>query len=227
MANGGEDMKKMLAGRQAEGGGGPPMGEVRQAKGSDVVQKKSERRLVFAATDGDRTIRLIWLRSITGGKVIGSFFHDRVKMHRSYNPDGSVHLKAERPMQNVKDADRIFKETGYSRDVVCGPPLSSFTGYFPFLQGTSRLDADCFEQRMPYDFNKGDHPLILDSRSIQGEQRLVDYCFDLVQVGASEILIRRIEEYQRIFTNAGRSCEHHCYLEFEPWVLVSLAYSIC
>jgi len=184
----------------------------------------SKRRLVLVATDGDRAIRLTWLR-VKSHIVTGSFFHHSILMHRSYHRDGTVHLKAEGPMQNVKDAERIFKESGYSRDVVCGPPLSSFTGYFPFLEGSSRLDADCFEQRVRYDFRKGDHPLIVDSRAIRGAQRFVNYYFDLVQVGSYRILNARMAEYQRIFTNAGMICEHHCYLEFEPWVLVSLAYS--
>jgi hypothetical protein len=128
-------------------------------------------------------------------------------------------------MQNVKDAGRIFKESGYSRDVDYGPPLGSFTGYFAFLQGVSRLDADCFEERVRYDFRKGDHSLIVDSRAIQGAQRFVNYYFDLIQVGSYEILNARMAEYQRIFTNTEMICEHHCYLQSEPWVLVSLAYS--
>ena len=53
----------------------------------------------------------------------------------------------------------------------------------------------------------------------------MNFYLDLVEVGSYQILIERMAEYQRIFTDDGRICEHHCYLEFEPWVLVSLAYS--
>lgn len=183
----------------------------------------AKKRLVLVATDGNRAIRLVWLRVKSDG-IYGSFFHSSIHMHKSYHRDGTVHMKYEGPMQNVGNVEEVFKETGYSRDGAKGPPLDSFTGYFPFLQGISRLDADCFERLMPYDFRTGDCPLIVDSRSIQGEQLSVNYHLDLIEVGSYEILSKRMAEYQHIFTNAGMICEHHCYLEFEPWVLVNLAY---
>jgi len=126
---------------------------------------------------------------------------------------------------NVRDADKIFKDSGYSRDVVSGPPLASFTGYLSFLQGGFRLDSDCFESLLPYEFQAVDRLLILDSRAVRGEQRHLNFYLDLVEVGSYAVLTSQISEKQRIFTTAGTICEHHCYLEFEPWVLVSLAYS--
>ena len=101
---------------------------------------------------------------------------------------------------------------------------SPLSGYFSFLAGGLRLNPGCFEGRTAYDYRAVDRLLILDSRTIQGEQRWVHFYLDLVEVGSYQILIERMAEYQRIFTDDGRICEHHCYLEFEPWVLVSLAY---
>jgi hypothetical protein len=128
-------------------------------------------------------------------------------------------------MERVRDAEKIFKEKGYSRDVHSGPALDFFTGYFSFLAGGFRLDPDCFEGRVEYKFKKTDRLLVVDSRTINGEQRFVDFYLDLVEVGSYRTLSGRMAEYQRIFADAGRICEHHCYLEFKPWVLVSLAYS--
>lgn len=183
------------------------------------------KRLELVATDGARAVRLIWFRIGSDGGIYGSFFPMSVAMHRSYHWDGTDHWKADGPMQNVRDVEKIFKESGYSRDVDSGPPLGSFSGHFSFLQGVFRLDPDCFEGRVAYDFRAVDRLLIVDSRTIQGEQRFVNFYLDLVEVGSYQILSARMAEHQRTFTNAGMICEHHCYLEFEPWVLVSLAYS--
>ena len=183
-----------------------------------------EKHLELVATDGVRAVRLIWLR-IKSDRILGSIHRPSIAMHRSYHRDGTVHLKADGPMERVRDADKIFKEKGYSRDVHSGPPLDSFTGYFSFLAGGFRLDPDCFKGLRAYTFRAVDRLLILDSRTIQGEQRWVNFYLDLVEVGSYQIRIERMAEYQRIFTDDGRICEHHCYLEFEPWVLVSLAYS--
>jgi hypothetical protein len=183
-----------------------------------------EKRLELVATDGVRAVRLIWLR-IKSDLILGSIHHPSIAMHTSYHRDGTVHLKADGPMERVRDADKIFKEKGYSRDVHSGPPLDSFTGYFSFLAGGFRLDPDCFEGPVEYKFKKTDRLLVVDSQTISGEQRWVNFYLDLVEVGSYQILNARTAEYQRIFTDDGRICEHHCYLEFEPWVLVSLAYS--
>jgi hypothetical protein len=183
------------------------------------------KKLELVVTDGARVVRLIWLQ-ITNGRIIcGSFFHPRIAMHRSYHADGSITWKADRGMMNVGDADKIFKDSGYSRDVVSGPPLACFTGHLTFLQGGFRLDSDCFESLLPYKFRAVDRLLILDSRAVRGEQRHLNFYLDLAEVGSYAVLTSRMADMQRIFTNAGKVCEHHCYLEFEPWVLMSLAYS--
>lgn len=181
--------------------------------------------LEFVATDGSRAVRLVWFRIGSDGGIYGSFFHPSIAMHRSYHADGTVHWKADGPLINVGGADKVFKESGYSHDMISALPLDSFTGHFSFLQGVSRLDPNCFDRRVPYEFGAVDRLLIVDSRAIQGEQRFVNFYLDLIEVGSYEILSTRMAECQRIFTNAEMICEHHCYLEFEPWVLVSLAYS--
>jgi len=43
-----------------------------------------------------------------------------------------------------------------------------------------------------YKFKKTDRLLILDSRTIQGEQRWVNFYLDLVEVGSYQILIERM-----------------------------------
>ena len=185
----------------------------------------AKKRLDLVATDGRRAVRLVKL-SISGDSgIYGLLLHRSVKMHRSYHRDGTVHLKADGPMERVEGADKIFKGSGYSRDVQSGPPLDSFTGHFSFLQGVFRLDPDCFEGRVEYKFKKTDRLLVVDSRTISGEQRFVDFYLDLVEAGSYRTLSSQMAKYQRIFADAGRICEHHCYLEFKPWVLVSLAYS--
>jgi len=146
-------------------------------------------------------------------------------MHRSYHADGAITWKADVGMMNVRGADEIFKQSGYSRDVISGPPLASFTGYVTFLQGGFRLDPECFESLRPYEFRAVDRLLILDSRAIRGEQRRMNFYLDLIEVGSFGILATQMAEKERIFTDAGMICEHHCYLEFQPWVLVNLAYS--
>ena len=77
----------------------------------------SNKRFVLVATDGNRAIRLVWLRVKSDG-IYGSFFHRSVTMHRSYHLDGSVHFKAEGPMENVKDAERIFKAAKHPKSFV-------------------------------------------------------------------------------------------------------------
>jgi len=184
------------------------------------------RKLELLVTDGSRVIRLIWFRIRNGGGVYGSFFHPRIAMHRSYHADGTIHWKADAGMKNVKGGEEIYKQTGYSRDVESGPPLAAFTGHMTFLQGIFRLDSDCFDSLRAYEFQAVDRLLILDSRAIRGKQRHVNFYLDLIEVGSFAILTAQMAEKQRIFTNAGMICEHHCYLEFQPWVLTSLAYSI-
>jgi len=88
-----------------------------------------------------------------------------------------------------------------------------------------RLDPDCFKGRVTYDSSKVDRLVILDSRTIDGDQRFVEFYLDPIEVGSYQILIERMAKYQHLFTVAGRICEHRCYLEFQPWVLVTLAYS--
>jgi len=192
----------------------PERGQVGKAK-----------RLEIVGTDGTRAIRLIWLRIGRDGGIYGSFFHPSMTLHRSYHRDGIVHWRYDRRLGNAGAADEFFKESGYSRDVDSGPPLGSFTGHFLFLQGGFRLDPDCFEDRKPYRFKAVDHLLIVDSRVIQGDQRHMNFYIDLVEANSFQRLGERMAEFQRIFTSAARICEHHCYLELEPWVLVSLAYS--
>jgi hypothetical protein len=184
-----------------------------------------EKNLELVATNGSQIVRLVWFRIGSEGGIYGSVFHPSVKLHRSYHRDGRIHWKADGPMENVGEADKIFKDSGYSHDVVSGAPLDSFTGHFSFLQGIFRLDPDCFDRRVPYEFGAVDRLLIVDSRAIKGEQRFVNFYLDLVEIGSYQILGARMAEHQRIFANAEMICEHHCYLEFEPWVLVSLAYS--
>ncbi len=168
------------------------------------------KRLDLVATDGRRAVRLVTL-SISGASgIYGLFLHRSVKMHRSYHRDGTVHLKADGPMEGVKGAEKIFKESEYSHDANSGPPLDSFTGHFSFLQGVFRLDPDCFKGRVEYKFKKTDRLLVVDSRTISGEQRFVNFYLDLVEVGSYQILNARMAEYQRIFTDAGMICEHHC-----------------
>ena len=88
------------------------------------------KRLDLVATDGRRAVRLVKL-SISGDSgIYGLFLHRSVKMHRSYHRNGTVHLKADGPMERVKGAEKIFKESGYSHDANSGPPLDSFTGHF-------------------------------------------------------------------------------------------------
>jgi hypothetical protein len=118
-------------------------------------------------------------------------------------------------MERVQGADKIFKGSGYSCDVQSGPPLDSFTGHFSFLQGVFRLDPDCFEGRVEYKFKKTDRLLVVDSRTINGEQRFVDFYLDLVEAGSYRTLSGQTAKYQHIFADAGRICEHHCYLEFK------------
>jgi len=181
--------------------------------------------LEIVATDGARAVRLIWFRIGSNGGIYGSFFHPSIAIHRSYHTDGTIHWKTDSPLVNVRDSEKMFKESGYSRDVDSGPPLSTFAGYFSFLQGIFRLDPDCFETLLPYDYNEADRLIILDARAIRGEQRHVNIYLDLIEAGSYVLLTSQMAEKQRIFTNAGMICEHHCYLEFEPWVLVSIAYS--
>ena len=184
----------------------------------------AKKRLDLVATDGRRAVRLVKLSIGGGSGIYGLFLHRSVKMHRSYHRDGTVHLKADGPMERVKGTDKILKGSGYSRDVQSGPPLDCFTGHFSFLQGVFRLDPDCFEGRVEYKFKKTDRLLVVDSRSISGEQRFVNFYLDLVEAGSYRTLSGQMAEYQGTFTNADMICEHHCYLEFQPWVLVSLAY---
>ncbi|MGH7430104.1 MAG: hypothetical protein ACREJ4_17355 [Candidatus Methylomirabilaceae bacterium] len=181
--------------------------------------------LDLVATDGRRAVRLVKL-SISGDSgIYGLLLHRSVKMHRSYHRDGTVHLKADGPMEGVKGAAKIFKGSGYSHDVQSGPPLDSFTGHFSFLQGIFRIDPDCFEGRVEYKFKKTDRLLIVDSRTISGKQRFVNFYLDLVEAGSYQTLSSQMADYQGTFTNADMICEHHCYLEFVPWILVTLAYS--
>ena len=181
--------------------------------------------LELIATDGVQTARLIWFRIGSDGGIYGSFFHKNIAIHRSYHSDGVVHWKADKPMEKVINVEEVFKESGYSGEVDCAPPLGSFKGYFNFLQGGFRLDVDLFQQGVSYEFGSVDRLLIIDSRTIKGEQRHLNFYLDLIESGSYEILNERMEGYQKTLTNAGMICEHHCYLEFEPWLLVSLAYS--
>jgi len=183
------------------------------------------KRLEVIATDGDNTARLLWFRIGNMGGIYGSIFHPSFAMHRSYHPDGSVHWKLDGKVRDNAQAGRIFKESGYSKDVDSGPHLRSFTGHFSFLQGGFRLDPDCLEHLLQYEFGNVDRLLIVDSRAIGGEQRHVNFYLDLVEVGSYGALNTRMKKYQYTFTKAKMICEHHCYLEFSPWVLFSLAYS--
>ncbi len=165
-------------------------------------------------------MRLFWF-SVSDKGIYGSADHPAVLMHKSYHKDGNVHWKADGKVP-ISDGDSFFKKSGYSSSEK-EAPLNTFKDTYSFFQAGMRLDPDCFQKGCRYyKFKKSDHVIWIDSRSLKGKQKHVNLYLDLVEYGAYPILNTVMSKFQKIFSSGH--CEHHCYLEFKPWALVTLGF---
>lgn len=175
-------------------------------------------RVEIAATDGTKICRLAWLVNIKG-KGIYSGFSITADLHFSYHLDGKVHTKA------TKIRLPSHNEKGYASCGLNGPPLDDFKGYYTLMQGGLTLDGDYFNKKISYEFKKIDRLILLDSRSISSKPKIVHLYFDLLEANNYEVLNNRMREMQSFSGSDGKSiCEHHCYFEQSPWLVVHIAY---
>ena len=174
-------------------------------------------RVEIVATDGSKFCRLAWIENLKGKGIYGGF-SIIADLHFSYHLDGKVHTKV------TKNLLPSHNEKGYAPCGLNGPPLDDFKGYYTLMQGGFTLEDDYFSKKS-YEFKKIDRLILLDSRSISKKPKAVWLYFDLIEINNYDVLNKRMQEMQIFIGSDGKSiCEHHCYFEQSPWLVVHIAY---
>lgn len=186
---------------------------------------ESRIRLEIIATNGKKMVTSAWCVSRRGKGIQGGICHSEVGLHFSYHEDGTVHTKIEDPEVRHLILSGSWNEGGYAPRGLKGPPLSEFKGAYGFVTAGVTLDSKYFEDTEPYNMRRADRLILVDSRSVTSEQKMILYYFELVEPSNYTLLGKRLRKMQEFICADGQSvCEHHCFLEQRPWLLVHLAY---
>jgi hypothetical protein len=173
------------------------------------------------ATNGRRVVRVVWFRNVRGKGIYGSFYNSPDNLHFSYHSDGTVHTK----IDPKKGIDGFHNQRGYASCGLQGPPLNDFKGHYTFMQGGISLDDGVFNRLKPYSLKKADRLILIDSRSIISQQRTCWFYFDLIHPNNYDLIIKRMRDMQHFICSDKRSiCEHHCFFEQHPWLIIHVAY---
>lgn len=182
-------------------------------------------RLQILSTNGKKIIRLVWFENLNGKGLYSSVFIIGINHHFSYHLDGNVHSKIDPSFKNrVTDGQHLYDEKGYA-PLGKGPPLNNFIGLHTFISGTIDLDDKCFAFYLPYKLKKADKIILLDNRQVNSGQKSLHYYFDLIEPNNYKIIEERIRQMQKFLCRDNTFiCEHHCYFEQTPWLIVHIGY---
>lgn len=183
-----------------------------------MTVKTGKFRVEILATNGDKIIRLLWCEHIKDKGIYASVFDNPWNLHFSYPKDGKVHVK-----QEIKDESKYFNNEGYLFQTLKGPPLNNFKGSFIFMQGGIAITNETFKNSNEYKLKKLDRVILLDVRRFLKGEADLHYSFDLVEPQNYNEVTKNITNIKN-FVGQYYTCEHHCYFELTPWVIIHLSY---